>query len=121
MPMRGSNMPLFITAHDHGADHRASDPANAAIGGSAADEAGGDDIELEPRPALGVAVLSRAAKHETREGCQRSHVDEGQEGELFGLDARQFCRLGVAADRIDLPTDDRFAASQTHRGRSAPS
>ena len=59
----------------------------------------------KPRPAFGVAVLRRAAKIRPASAGEHAHVDEGQEGQPLGLDARQLRRLGVAAQRVDAPAD----------------
>ena len=91
--------------HDQRADHRAGHPPDAAIGRGAADEAGGDDVKLEAGPGFRRCGVEPRGEHEASERGQHAHVDKGEEGQPLGLDAGEFCRLLIAADRIDLPAD----------------
>ena len=92
-------------AHDEGADHRADDLADAAGHRGAADENRGDHIQFEGHAGLGRRGVEPRGEDQSGQRRQHAHVDEGQEGQPFGLDARQFGRLLVAAERIDAPPD----------------
>ena len=58
-------------------------------------------------------------EHQAGQRRQHAHVDEGQEGQPLGLDARQLRRLLVAAQRIDAPADGRARGDEDDRARSA--
>ena len=112
-------MPLFITpmmkapitAPDHLAD--------AARGRCAADEAGRDHVELEAQPGLGRGRVEAAAKIRPGQCRQHAHVDEGEEGQALGLDAREPGRLLVAAHRVDPPADGGARGHENEEQRSA--
>ena len=59
----------------------------------------------KPSAGLGRRGVEARGEDQAGERGQHAHVDEGQEGQPLGLDARQLCRLLVAADRVDPPAD----------------
>src|SRR6266849_1164418 len=54
-------------AHDQGADHSAGHPADDAIGRGTANEAGGDDVELEAGPGFRCCGVEPRGEPETSE------------------------------------------------------
>ena len=56
-------------------------------------------------PALGVAEFRRAATMSPARPGEHAHVDEGEERQALGADARELRGEPVAAHRIDAPAD----------------
>ena len=98
-------MPLFITPIT-GADHRPTTLPTPPEADAPPMKQAAITSSSKPGPALGVAVLSRAAKIEPGQRRQQPHIGESVEGQAMGLDARQPRRLLVAAERVDPPADN---------------
>ncbi len=88
-------MPLFITPMISAPDHSARHLADAAGRRGAADEAGGDHVELEAQTRLRGRGVEPRGEDQAGERGEHAHVDEGEEGQALGVDARQLGRLSL--------------------------
>ena len=97
-------------AHQQGADERAEDPAPAARERGAADDRGGDGVELEEEagtPADGAADPRR--QRDAGDAVAEAGDEEVAEDRPADIDARQPRRLRVAADGVELRAEPRAA------------
>ena len=75
----------------------------------------------KPLPALGVAVLSRAANTSPATAASTPMLTKVQNDSQLRLDARQPRRLFVATQRVDAPADGRAGGDEVveqHQARS---
>ena len=99
-------MPLFMTPMNSAPIDHVHHLADAARSRHAADEAGRDDVELEPIAGARRRRIEPRGDDEARQRREQAHIGEGQEDEPFGLHAGELRGEQVAAERIDAPSDD---------------
>ena len=111
--------PVAEHADDQRADQRAEHDAAPAEQAGAAEHDRGDGIEVLGLPGVRVADAGARHRQQRRDAVEHAgqHVDAEQHA--FGRDAGQPRRLGVVADRVDVPARRRFRAARTTRSRTA--
>ena len=113
------DMPLLMHAHDQTADDGADDLADAALHGGAADERGRDGVQLEAGAGGRAGLVEPAGEDDAGQRGEHAHVHEDPEGDRLDLDAGQRRGLQVAADRVDVPAEDRPVGDQRVAERPA--
>ena len=101
--------------HDDRAEHGAGDRADAAGERRAADDRGGDDVELVLHAEAGDRGVEPGRLDRGADRAQDAHQDEREHDRAAGVDAAQLGRLGVAADGVDVAAE----AAAAWRGRSS--
>jgi hypothetical protein len=96
-------------AEDEAADDRAEDGSHAAAHGRAADERRGDGLEFVVQARLRRGRVEAGGDRHARQGRERAHVHEDQEGDLLVLHTGQLGRRQVAADGVDVTAEDGVA------------
>ena len=118
-------------AEDENADERAGEPAAPTHQARAADDDGGDRVELETGAGIGFALPVLGDEEDAGDPGQQPGNQVGRELDLGDLDARELGGLDVAADRIDVAAeggetqnraeqDDRRQEEHARHGQNAP-
>src|ERR1700722_547275 len=96
-------------ADQHGADDRAEDRADAAEEAGAADDDRGDHGQFIADAGDRLGRIQTRRQYEGAEACEETHDDIDAADHSAHVEAGEARRLGIAADRIDLPSIARVA------------
>src|SRR5699024_11693304 len=89
--------------HDQTTDHRPGDPADPAGHGCAADEAGGDRVQLEHVPGARLGTVHPGGVDDAGDRGQEAHVRHHPEVDRLDLHPGELGRVQVAPDGVDVP------------------
>src|SRR3954447_18951442 len=110
--------PAVDDAEEDRSEHRADDGGAAAAQRGAADDRGGDGLQLEPGADVRVAGREEREAHHPREPAEQAHQHERLDAHARDRDAGERRRLGVGADRAHAVAERREAE---HDGEHDPS
>ena len=91
--------------HDERPEDRARDRPDAAGERGAADDGGGDDVQLVAWPTSSVEPFSRADEIAAAMRAQEAHQDERLHDRPAGVDAGQLGGVGVAAVGVHVAAE----------------
>ena len=93
--------------HDQTTDDRPDDRAHTTGDGGATDEDGGDRVKLPADPVERTGGVGASDEHHPGQGGEDGHVHHDEEVDALAANAGELSRVAVAADCVDVPTDDR--------------